>query len=212
MSKAFAPTEKYIETLLTKMGADVKPYPDELLAARRTAYLSQVAVLVGSGFSPTNGSGSGSSGAASVTKTMTPLMKVVLTTLIAGNIALATYLAVTVYENWDRVQEYLFGAPVVSETSAPPIEAPVQEPEIIISPESPLAPTSTPETTIIMEDPGQAEGDSVNSQQESTPIPAGDDQPGLRLGQTPHSPDTPPGQNNQNDKQGDQSENKDKQK
>ena len=98
-----------------------------------------------------------------------------------------------------------------------PIEVPESEitPEITIPPDGIVVPVSTPEPTSLSENPQPLEGDSVDNPQVGTPEPNGDD-PGLHLGQTPHSPDTPPGQdsqeNTQNNTQGNQDKNKDKNK
>jgi len=208
-------TEKNIEQLLKKLSADKKPYPKNLLATRRAAYLSQVTAVVSSGPQLKKGNGQGGSPHASAP--MTPLMKVVLTALVAANVALATYLAVYVYDNWDRVQELLFGAPSMSETSPAPLEIVTQAPElettpeIAVPPEETVAPVSTPEPTSLSEDSQPSGIDSADSPQVSTAEPDGKDQPGLHLGQTPHTPSDPPGQRDQDDNQGDQA-GKDKEK
>ena len=135
MSKKFVPTEKNIQKLLKNLSADKKPYPKNLLDSRRSAYLSQVTSVVSSGPHLKKGNGKGQGGSPHAAAPMTPLMKVVLTALVAANVALATYLAVYVYENWDRVQELLFGAPSVSETSPAPPEILTQAPELEATPE-----------------------------------------------------------------------------
>ena len=214
MSNGIASTEKDVIKLLTAMGADKKSYPENLFAARRTAYVLQVTALVGSGLHPRNGGRQIQGGSTPGSVPMTPLMKVVLTALIAGNIALATYLAVTLYDNWDKVQGLLFGTPLASETSQAPFIDPIQEPEFDVSPESSVVPEVTPQPTSPLENASPSGGKAPDNQQESTPEPSGDDKPGLHLGQTPHGPDEPPSSNNednsQNNNQGNQDKNKDK--
>ena len=117
MSNNFVPTESNIEKVLKKLGTEKKPYPKSLLSARRTAYLSQVTLVVSGGPHIKKGNGQGQSGPSHGAAPMTPLMKAVLTILVAANLALVSYLAVSLYENWDRVQEMVFGAPSVVETS-----------------------------------------------------------------------------------------------
>ena len=212
MSKKFVPAEKNIQKLLKNLSADKKAYPKDLLSARRAAYLSQVTSVAGSGPHPQKGNGKGQGGSPHAAAPMTPLMKVVLTALIAANVALATYMGVYVYENWDRVQALLSGRPSLSETSPGPHEvlnqAPELEPtpEIAISPEGMVVPSSTPAPTSLSDDPQPSGSDS--SEPDSTPEPDGKDQPGKHLGQTPHGSDDPPGQSDNEDK--DKKDKKDK--
>ena len=205
-----------VEKLLRTLSTDKKPYPHRLLEARRTAYLSQVTLLVGSGphlgkGKKANGRGQGSP--AQAVAPMTPVMKAVLTVLVAGNIALATYLGVLVYENWNKVQALLFGAPAASETSSAPLEQSTQPPitdstpEIVTGPESTNLPGSTPKPDTSLEEPQPAGGDSVDQPELSTPKPPAEDKPGLHLGQTPHAPNEPPGQDKNNDQDTDQDNN-----
>jgi hypothetical protein len=214
VSNGIASTEKDVIKLLTAMGADKKSYPKNLFAARRAAYVLQVTALVGSGLHPRNGGRQIQGGSTPGSVPMTPLMKVVLTALIAGNIALATYLAVNLYHNWDKVQGLLFGTPLASETSQAPFIDPIQEPEFDVSPESSVVPEVTSQPTSPLENASPSGGKAPDNQQESTPEPSGDDKPGLHLGQTPHGPDEPPSSNNednsQNNNQGNQDKNKDK--
>lgn len=191
-------TDKRIEELLKRLGDDRKPYPEDLLDNSRTAYLSQVS-LISSGLPLQKGSGQGQAGSPPASAPMTPLMKVVLTTLVAANIALATYLAVTAYENWDKIQELLFGAPAAVETSPDPFEngqeqEPISTPEVSITPEGVVTPESTPEPTVSSNDNQSPGSDTDDNPQVSTPEPDGKDNPGKHLGQTPHTPDDPPGQ------------------
>jgi hypothetical protein len=215
VSKRFVPTERNIQKLLTNMGADQKPYPKYLMDNRRAAYLTQVSAVVGSGLHPGQGSGQGPSGVSHGAAPMTPLMKAVLTTLVAANVVLATYLSVVAYENWDKLQELLFGGPAISETSSPEIltQSPELEmtPEITEPPEVTVSPIATPEPTDLSNDSQSSGGDSSdNGGVVGTPEPNSDDNPGLHLGQTPHSPDTPPGQGNQDNTQDNNKGNQDK--
>ena len=218
MSKKFAPTERNIQKLLKKLSADKKSYPKELLDSRRAAYLAQVTSVAGSGPRPKKGNGKGQGGSPHSAAPMTPLMKVVLTALVAANVALATFMAVYVYENWDRVQALLSGRPVLSETSPVPPEVLNQAPEldntpeIAAPPDETVAPGSTPEPTSLSDDPQPSENDSSDSPQVGTPEPEGEDKPGKHLGQTPHSPGDPPGQNDQDNDQDDQDKDEDKDK
>ena len=210
-------SEKKIENLLRVLSAERMPYPTGLLDDRRAAYISQVTLLVGSGPHFGRGNGSGQGGSASASMPMTPIMKIVLTALIAGNIAIAAYLGVSVYENWDKVQAWLSGSPTVSETSLAPLEvAPIppdyaNTPEIVISPEETLVPGSTPEPNSLSGDSQPSGSDSNTNPEVSTPDP---NKPGKHLGQTPHGPDQPPSSNNQdnsqNNTQGNQDNNKKK--
>ena len=212
MRKKFVPTERNIQKLLKNLSADKKSYPKELLDSRRAAYLAQVTSVAGSGPRPKKGNGKGQGSSPHSAAPMTPLMKVVLTALVAGNVALATYMAAYVYENWDRVQALLSGRPVLSEASPVPPEvlnqAPELEttPEIAVPPEETVVPGSTPAPTSLSDDHQPSGNDSPDSPQVSTPEP---DQPGKHLGQTPHSPKEPPGQS---DKDNDKDKNKDKDK
>jgi len=209
VNKALAPTENDIIKLLTNMGTVNQPYPSDLLEARRSAYLTEVTALVGSGLHSLNGGGKGGISASS-SAPMTSLMKAVLTILVAGNIALATYLGIVIYQNWDKVQELLFSAPAVSELTPVPLDEPIQAPDFIVSPESTDAPDATLEPNGSPEEAVQSEGDVVDSPLESTPEP--EDKPGLRLGQTPHGPDAPPGGNNQDTSEDNSQNNQDKNK
>ena len=221
MSKEFVPTERNIEKLLKKLSADNKPYPKSLLDTRRATYMSQVISVVSSGPHFGKGNGQIQAGTSTASAPMTPIMKAVLTALVAGNIALATYLAVSIYKNWDKVQEMLFGAPSISETSPVPPEILTQAPElattpeIVISPEGAVNPVSTPEPNDFSDDSQLSGSDSTDSSQVSpsepevsTPEPNGDVNPGLHLGQTPHGPDNPPGQDSQNNNQSNPQDNK----
>jgi hypothetical protein len=204
-------SEKTIENLLRTLSAEKKPYPRSLLDGRRAIYMSQVLSVVSGGPHLTKGGGHGQGGSHAASAPMTPLMKVVLIVLIAGNIAMAAYLGVSVYENWDKVQAWLSGGASVSETSPAPLgvstEAPAITTEIVVSPEGTIVPASTPE-------PNNLSGsDSSTNPEVSTPDP---NKPGLHLGQTPHGPDQPPSSNNQdnsqNNNQGNQDKNKEKKK
>ena len=223
MNNSPIPSEKTIENLLRTLSADKKPYPQGLLGARRTAYLSQAISLASNGLHTGQGKkvkvrSKGSM--AQVAAPMSPVMKAVLTALIAGNIALVSYLGVLVYENWDKVQAVLFGAPVASETSPAPPEFSTQPPtlnitpEITTAPESTIVPGSTLEPNTSPEEIQPTDGDSGNQPEVSTPEPPSENKPGLHLGQTPHPPDEPPGQDTNNDQVTDpnkgQGNNKDK--
>ncbi len=218
MNNQFLPSDRMIENLLSTLSADKKPYPKSLLEARRAAYLSQVTLAAGSGPRFKQGNGPGQGGLSHASAPMTPVMKVVLTALIAANIALATYLGVLVYENWDKVQALLFGAPTLSETSPAPLELSTQPPvsantpKIATSPESTVVPGSTPEPDRLPEDTQPSGGNSVDNPEVSTPEPDAKDKPGLHLGQTPHSPDEPPGQDQNNDQGNDKDKDKNKDK
>ena len=198
-------SENNIEQLLKELSADKKPYPKDLLNAKRASYLSQVSAVISSRPPFQKGDGQGQGGSPPPSAPMTPLMKVVLTALVAANVALAGYLAVTAYENWDKIQELLFGAPPAGETSAAPVEdlnqAPesVSTPDIIISPEGVVTPNTTPEPTSPSNDSQSSGSDSGENLQVGTPEPDGKDNPGKHLGQTPHSPNNPPGQDNDQD-------------
>ena len=207
-------SERVVKNLLHSLNADKKPYPPGLLDARRAAYLSQVISVVNSG--PRSGKGSkgqgrGQGGASHAAGSMTPVMKAVLTVLIAGNIVLVTYLGVLAYENWDKVQALLLGAPIASETSPASLElstqppAPNSTPEIATAPESTVVPGSTPEPGTSQEEPQSAEGGSGNQPEVSTPEPPAENKPGLHLGQTPHPQNEPPGQDKKNDQNPDNS-------
>lgn len=208
-------TEKNIEQLLKKLSTDKSPYPKDLLDARRSAYLSQVTSVVSSGLLIKEGSGKGQGGSPPTSAPMTPFMKVVLAALVAANVALASYLAVSMYENWDRLQELLLGGSSVSYPSpiSPEFQAPELEttPEVTIPPVETVAPISTPEPTS-PSDATSADSQSLSEPEASTPEP---DDPGKHLGQTPHGPGDPPGQDNSQDNtkddgQGNQDDNKDK--
>ncbi len=167
MSKKFNPTEKNIQNLLKDLSADQKPYPKDLLNSRRAAYLSQVTSVASAGPQLKKGKGQGGSPNAAP---MTPLMKVVLTALIAANVALAGYLATVAYENWDKIQELLFGTPSVSDTSPAPLDAPTQPPQLemtpeaTISPEGSVTPVSTPEPTSPSGGPQSSPDDEITSE------------------------------------------------
>jgi hypothetical protein len=210
------PSERMVENLLRTLSKDKKPYPQGLLEARRVAYLSQVTLLVGSGTLPGKGKktrGQGHGSAAHAVAPMTPVMKAVLAVLVVGNIALAIYLGALVYQNWDKVQALLSGAPIAGETSPAPPELSTQPPvtdstpEIVTAPESTDVPGSTSEPDTSLEEPQPAGGDSVDQPEVSTPEPTAEDKPGLHLGQTPHAPDKPPGQDKNNDQGTDKNNN-----
>ena len=215
MSKKFVPTESNIQKLLKNLSADKKSYPKDMLDTRRAAYLAQVTSVAGSGLLPKKGNGRGQGSSPHSAAPMTPLMKVVLVALVAANVALASYMAIYAYENWDRVQALLSVRPTLSEASPVPPEifnqAPELEatPEIAIPPEETVVPDSTPAPPSLSDDPQPSGNDSSDSPQVSTPEPDGKDQPGKHLGQTPHSPDNPPVQDDQDDR-GKDKDNKDK--
>jgi hypothetical protein len=197
-----------IENLLHTLSADRMTYPQGLLENRRTAYLSQVISVVSNGprsGKRSRGQGRGQGGTSHVVAPMTPVMKAVLTILIAGNIALVSYVGILAYENWDKVQALLFGAPIASETSPPPPELSTQlpnpntTPEISTAPENTIVPGSTLEPNTSPEEIQPTDGDSGNQPEVSTPEPPSENKPGLHLGQTPHPPAEPPGQDNNND-------------
>jgi len=220
VNKKFIPAEKNLEKLLKNLSADKKPYPKDLLKARRAFYLSQVTSVVSSGPQLTKGAQQGRNGSPPAAAPMTPLMKVVLTVLIAANVALATYLVVSVHENWDTVRELLFETPTVVEASPAPFEIPTQEPASAVTPEfvpsleGAVVPSATPEPASSPDDsqssdnsqPSDAtlpEGPQAGPSEPevSTPEPNGKDNPGKHLGQTPHGPGDPPGQDNQESNQ-----------
>ncbi|MEW6717024.1 MAG: cation-translocating P-type ATPase [Chloroflexota bacterium] len=89
MSKKFGPTERNIEKLLKNLSADKKPYPKNLLEARRATYLSQVTSVAGSRLHLKKGNGRGGSPHASAP--MTPLMKGVLTALVVVFMRIGDY-------------------------------------------------------------------------------------------------------------------------
>jgi hypothetical protein len=212
-------TKKNVEQVLKKLSADKKPYPRELLEARKAAYLSQVSLVAGSGPHLQQG---GQGGSPPASAPMTPLMKIILGTLIIANIALATYLGVSIYENWDKVQELVLGGSSMSETSPSTTEELNQasEPEVVTTPEivappaEAVAPVSTPEPASLSGDDQPSDGDSVNNSQNdpsepevSTPEPDDKDNQGKQLGLTPHGPGDPPGQSNLPDNQDQEKDN-----
>ena len=67
-------------------------------------------------------------------------------------------------------------------------------PEIVISPEGTVTPIATPDPTSSSDGLQPSGGDSGDNPQVGTPEPDGKDNPGKHLGQTPHTPDEPPGQ------------------
>ena len=195
MNKKFDPTEKNVPNLLKDLSADQKPYPKDLLSSRRAAYLAQVTSVVGAGSQGTKGNGQG--GSLNAAAPMTPLMKAVLTALIAANVALAAYVAATAYENWDKIQAALFGAPVVSETSPASLGSATQletTPEVTISPEESVTPDSTPEPT---SPSGGSQASPDDESKVSTPEPDEKDNQGKHLGQTPRPTKEPPGQDDE---------------
>jgi len=225
VSKKFVPTESNIQKLLKNLSADKKSYPKDMLDTRRAAYLAQVTSVAGSGLHPKKGNGRGQGSSPHSAAPMTPLMKVVLVALVAANVALASYMAIYAYENWDRVQVLLSGKPTLSEASPVPPEifnqAPELEatPEIAATPEGTITPGSTPAPTSLSEGDPQPSGNDTSdspqvdsSEPDSTPEPNGKDQPGKHLGQTPHGPGDQPGQSDQDNVQDDQGKDKDKDK
>lgn len=210
MNKKIAFTERNIEELLKSLSADKKPYPDDLLKARRSTYLSQVTSVVSGGPHHKGENGQGQSGSPTAAAPMTPLMKAVLTVLVAANIALASYLAVSIYDNWDKVRNSLLGDSPVVETSPDIFENPTQPPTSAITSESPappeetIVPNGTPEPTNPSNGPQPSKATATASPQVGssgsevgTPDPNDKDNSGKHLGQTPHGPDNPPGQDNQ---------------
>ena len=220
MNKKIVRTERNIEDLLKSLSTDKRPYPEHLLKARRATYLSQVTSAVSGGPHHKGENGQGQSGSPTAATPMTPLMKAVLTVLVTANIALASYLAVSIYDNWDKVRGPLSGGAPVVETSPAIFEIPTQPPAAAITSESPApleetaVPSETPEPTNPLEAAATA-GPQVGSSgsEVGTPDPSDKDNSGKHLGQTPHAPDNPPGQDNQDNSQSDsQDNNKDKNK
>ena len=226
MNKKIAFTERNIEDLLKNLSADKKPYPEHLLKARRTTYLSQVTSAVSGDPHHKGENGQGQSGSPTAAAPMTPLMKAVLTVLVTANIALASYLAVSIYDNWDKVRSSLLGDSPVVETSPDIFEIPTQPPTSAITSESPapleetMVPNGTPEPTNPPNGPQSSEtaataGPQVGSSgsEVGTPDPNDKNNSGQHLGQTPHGPGNPPGQDNQDNSQNNnQDNNKDKNK
>ena len=216
MNKKIVFAERNLEELLKNLSADKKSYPNELLKVRRASYLSQVTSVVGGGPHLKGGNGKGQSGSPpSAVAPMTPLMKAVLTLLVAANVALASYLAVSIHDNWDKLMGSLSGgSPIVVETSPADFEIPTQEPASATTSESPappeetIVPTETPEPTNPLNGPQPSEAAVTDGPQAGasgsevgTPDPNDKDNPGNHLGQTPHGPDNPPGQTNQDNSQ-----------
>jgi hypothetical protein len=228
VNKKIVLAERNIEELLKNLSADKKSYPNDLLKARRATYLSQVTSVVSGGPHLKGGNGKGQSGSPpSAATPMTPLMKAVLTLLVAANVALASYLAVSIHDNWDKLMGSLSGgSPVVVETSPVNFEIPTQAPDSVIISESSTPPTSAitpesptpPEETIVPNEtpepanpligpqPSEAANTAepqvgASGSEVGTPDPNDKDNPGKHLGQTPHGPDNPPGQTNQDNSQ-----------
>ena len=216
MNKKIAFTERNIEDLLKNLSADKKPYPEHLLKARRTTYLSQVTSAVSGGPHHKGENGQGQSGSPTAVAPMTPLMKAVLAVLVTANIALASYLAGSIYDNWDKVRSSLLGDSPVVETSPDIFEIPTSAitPESPAPPEETIVPSETPKPTNPLEATATS-GPQVGSSESEvgTPDPNDKNNSGQHLGQTPHSPGNPPGQDNQDNSQNDnQDNNKDKNK
>jgi hypothetical protein len=193
---------KNIERLLKELSEEKEPYPKDLLDGSRAAYLSKVSSVIGGGPQFKKGNGQGQNAPLPRSAPMTPLMKVVLTILVAANLALGFYLAVIAYENWDKIQEMLFGVPPAGETSQAPVDEldqtseSVSTPDIFITPEEGVSLDATPEPTNSSENPHSSGSDPSDNLQVSTPEPPGKDNSGKHLGQTPHAPADPPGPGN----------------
>lgn len=193
-----ASDRKVIE-LLEELKSVEPEYPQQLLSARRADVLSQLPGIVASAGVSTVLPKSAPP-PASAAAPMTPIMKGILVSLLATSLAVATYIGVLVYENRDLFIDH--STPTYSET-APPTEASTASPQdpLIVGTETPIV---TP--TAIIDLPEEAGGEGTDYSVTESP----NDNPGLHLGETPHSPGDPPGQDNPNKDNKDTKENQGK--
>lgn len=188
-----SPNPNDIINLLSRLKAQTPDYPSDMLAARRAAFLGQVATTNfdgprqggkggGDGGSLSNGSG--------VFGGMSTAQGVMLQAVIGVWIIAAMLTAAYVFRDQivDLLQDY--GIVSVEITQVPSIDSPIPVTGI---PSTDILPTETasPSTTAVpaganseeeavSEEPSEAEATSENP-----------DGPGLHLGQTPGTPDTP---------------------
>jgi len=185
-----------IVNLLSKLKADTSDYPSDLMAARKAAFLSQVAAT--SFDSPGRGGKGGGDGGSlfhgpGVFGGLSTTQGILLQAVIGVWIIAAMLTAAYVFRDQivDLLQDY--GIVTVEFTQLPPFDSPIPVTGI---PSSEVPPTefAAPSATAV---PGVIYGEETTSDNspggQDTSVNPDDpqDEPGLHLGQTPGTPDTP---------------------
>ncbi len=182
--------------LISKLKDSTPDYPTELLAARKASFLQQAVSinLNGNGLGGKGGGdgGIGSSGGTGGTSALGGLStaQTILLQAVIGVWVIAAMLTAA-YVFRDQIIDVLQRNGIVVETA----QAPVSEPSVLGSP-SPTAevPTLDFTPTFLATTPGDSSAieatPAAPSGVQSTPTTSKEN-PGLHLGQTPGSPDTP---------------------
>ena len=187
--------ENAIIDLLSKLKDTTPEYPNDLMAARKAAYMSQIVSIKfdgpkqggkgggdgGSGASAGTG-GSGALGGMSAAQGIL-LQAVIGVWIIAGLLTAA-------YVFRDQIIGLLQNNGIVVEMTQAPL---VDAPESITSPNAPPTEIVSPSVTPVPDASSAAASDPEGSSEGQTTSenPDDSDNKGLHLGQTPGAPDTP---------------------
>lgn len=191
-----SPNPNDIINLLSKLKAQTPDYPSDMLAARKAAFLGQVATANFDGLGR-GGKGGGDGGSlsngSSIFGGMTSAQGIMLQAVIGVWIIAAMLTAAYIFRAQiiDLLQDY--GIVSVQMTQIPSIDSPIPVtgipstdilPTDTISPSATAVPGAILEEEVVPENSSESEATSENPDE-----PA--DGPGLHLGQTPGTPDTP---------------------
>jgi len=186
-----------IVNLLSKLKAGTSDYPSDLMAARKAAFLSQIATT--NFDSPGRGGKGGGDGGSLFNGSgmfggMSTVQGILLQAVIGVWIIAAMLTAAYVFR--DRIVDLLqdYGIVTVEITQLPSIDSPipvtgVPSSEIPLTEIAPPSATALPGTSL---DGDSTSGGSSNDQDNPSVNPDDpQDDTGLHLGQTPGTPDTP---------------------
>lgn len=191
-----SPNPNDIINLLSKLKAQTPDYPSDMLAARKAAFISQIATT-NLGSLGRGGKGGGDGGSLSngsgMFGGMSTAQGIMLQAVIGVWIIAAMLTAAYVLR--DRIVDLLqdYGIVSVEITQIPSIDSPIpvtgipSSDALLTETPSPVAtviPGVSSEAEAISEDPIEGEATPENPDEPS-------DDPGLHLGQTPGTPDTP---------------------
>jgi hypothetical protein len=193
------PSKNEIINLLSKLKVETPDYPNDLLAARKAAFINQTVATKIDGSKPGgkgggdggSGTSAGSSGSGALSGDMSAAQGILLQAVIGVWVIAAMLTTAYVFRNQiiDLLQDNGF---VVEITQLPPTES--TDPAFIApasgspSPGVPPTEVTSPSVTPVpgASSEGASDSESSPDDQDNTK-----DNPGLHLGQTPGAPDTP---------------------
>jgi len=188
-------SENEIIGLLSKLKDTTPEYPNDLMAARKAAYMSQIVSIKFDGPKQGGkGGGDGGSGASSGTGGsgalggMSTVQGILLQAVIGVWIIAGMLTAAYVFR--DQIIGLLQNNGIVVEMTQAPL---VDAPESITSPNAPTTEIVSPSVTPVPDASSAAASDPEGSSEGQTTSenPDDNDNKGLHLGQTPGAPDTP---------------------